>query len=195
MKSKNTMPNIWIAQENRIHLYRVLALGFSFLTIMLLIILVIAIFRDPIVVLKSSDGQEFYPSHRASASIEKRDVEVISRRFLNALYVWTDFNSQSIGKDINPYVEDTLAEKVVETQSHKYGKDFKDKRLAQEIAFVKITVLDDRVECIFDRILKIEGIPLIIPTEVTLSMLRGNPTRINPMGVFISGIIENEGSK
>lgn len=194
-KSKNTIPNIWTAQENLIHFHRLLSAGLGGLAIILLVVAVAFGFRDPIVVVKSDGAQEFFVSHRAPASIEKKDVENITRRFLNGLYVWPEFSGQAIAKEITPYAEDSLVGKIVETQALKYGKDFNSKKLAQEISFVKVDVLDDRVVCTFDRILKIEGVPLVIPTEVTLSMLRGSGTRENPMGVFVSGILENEGAK
>ncbi|MGE3263238.1 MAG: hypothetical protein AB7K68_15765 [Bacteriovoracia bacterium] len=194
-KSKNTIPNIWTAQENLIHFYRILSAGLGGLAVILLVVAVAFGFRDPIVVVKSDDAQEFFVSRRAPVSIEKKDVENITRRFLDALYVWPEFNGQALAKEIAPYAEEALVGKIVETQVLKYGKDFKGKKLAQELSFVNVTVQEDRVVCNFDRILKIEGIPLVIPTEVTLSMLRGSSTRENPMGVFVSGILENEGAK
>lgn len=194
-KSENTIPNIWTAQENLIHFHRILSAGLGVLIALLLVFTLIIGFRDPIVVVKSTADQEFYSSSRSPISIEKKDVENITRRFLNALYVWPEFNGPSLAKEIVPYMEDALVGKIIETQVQKYGKDFKGKKLAQEIAFVTVEVLEDRVVCIFDRILKIEGVPLVIPTEVTLSMLRGGNTRANPMGVFVSGILEHEGTK
>lgn len=194
-KSKNTIPNIWTAQENLIHFYRLLSAGLGGLAVILLVVAVSFGFRDPIVVVKSDDTQEFFVSRRAPVSIEKKDVENITRRFLDALYVWPEFSGQALAKEIAPYAEEALVGKIVETQALKYGKDFKGKKLAQELSFVKVIVQEDRVVCTFDRILKIEGIPLVIPTQVTLSMLRGSSTRENPMGVFVSGILENEGAK
>lgn len=194
-KSKNTIPNIWAAQENLIHFYKVLSAGLGALAFVSLMVAGALGFRDPIVVIRSTMGQEFYPSTRGPVSIEKSDVENITRRFLSALYVWTDFNGQALAKDIAPYAEEALVGKIIESQSAKYAKVFKGKKLAQEISFVKVTVLEDRVVCAFDRILKVDGIPLVIPTELTLSMLQGSPTQQNPMGVFVSGILENEAAK
>lgn len=194
-KLKNTIPNIWTAQENMIHFYRMLAVGLGALAAVLLVFATVVSFRDPIVVVRSNSGQEFHPSSRAPMSIEKKDVENVTRRLLDALYVWPEFNTQALAKGLGPYLEDTLVGKIIEKQVQKFGKDFKGKKLAQEITFVKVEVLEDRVVCTFDRVLKIEGIPLVIPTEVTLSMLRGSSTRENPMGVFVSGILETEGAK
>lgn len=194
-KSKNTIPNIWTAQENLIHFYRLLSIGLAGIAIGMAVIAAILGLQDPIVVVKSDGEQEFFVSRRAPVSIEKKDVENITRRFLDALYVWPEFSGQALAKEIAPYAEETLVGKIIEAQTTKYSKTFKGKKLAQEISFVQVEVLEDRVVCSFDRILKIEGIPLVIPTKVTLSVLRGSSTRENPMGVFVSGILENESAK
>lgn len=194
-KAKNTIPNIWTAQENLIHFYKLLAAGLGILATFTFVLTVVIYFRDPIIVTKSMKEKEFYPSSRASISVEKSDVEEFTKEFLTALYVWSDFNEAAMVKEISPYVEDALVRKIVDAQVMKYGKDLKGKKLAQAITFVNVTVAEDRVTGRFFRLLLIEGIPLIVPTEVTLSMIQGSPTRLNPMGVYISGIMEHEGAK
>lgn len=194
-KQKNSVPNIWTAQENLIHFYRVVMCGIAILAIFLLALTVVAWFRDPIVVTRSGKSQEFYPSHRMAAAIEKSDVESFTKDFLQALYVWSDFDAESLAKELAPYTDSALITKVVDAQSSKIAKELKGKKLEQAITFVKVRVLDDRVVCNFDRVLKIAGIPLVIPTETTLTMIQDRPTRLNPMGIYVSGILENEGAK
>jgi len=191
---KNTIPNIWTARENLLHLYQVLAAGLGVLAVSMLIVTLVMCFRDPIVVMRSVSGQEFYPSERARAGVEKSDVEAFSKRFLEALYVWQVFDAQALAKEVGPYAEEALVSKIVDTQVQKYGRDFKGKKISQAITFVRVAVKEDRVTCSFDRVLKIEGIPLVIPMEVTLSMIQGGATRLNPMGVYVSGILEREGA-
>ncbi len=195
MKEENSIPNIWKAQEKVIHFYRRQSFALAGVAAILLIFIMAILFRDPIVVVKDDVTQEFYPSERQLAPIEKIDVEGFSKRFLAALYVWSGFNGEKLAKEITPFAESGLVSKVVDSQIQKYGREFKDKKLAQAITFVSVEVLDDRVVCRFDRVLKIEDIPLVIPTEVTLSMLKGSQTALNPMGIYISGITEREGAK
>lgn len=195
MNEENSIPNIWKAQENMIRFYKLLSIGLGVAVALLLVFVMMAFFRDPIVVVKGSAAQEFYPSSRAKTELQKSDVEMFSKRFLTALYVWSGFSGEKLAKEIAPLAEDALVAKIVETQSQKYGKQFKDKKLSQAITFVNVEVTDDRVVCRFDRVLKIEGIPLVIPTEVTLAMLQGSQTDLNPMGIYVSGITEREGAK
>lgn len=194
-KPGNTVPNIWTAQESLIHFYRLLAVGFGVLALSMLVVTIVLGSRNPLVIVRSGATQEFYPSSRSQAPIEKSDVEAFAKRFLSALYVWNDYSTEKIAKEISPFSEEGLVQKITEAQSLKYLKELKGKRLAQAITFVEVDVQDAQVICRFDRVLKIEGISLVIPTEVTLSMIEGDATSLNPMGIFISGILERDGGK
>ncbi len=192
---ENSVPNIWMAQENQIQLFRMLSIALGVVATAILGVAIVLCFRDPIVILKGPDTQDFYPSNRKSVPIEKSDVETFAKRFLAAMYVWNDFDGMRIGKEIQPFAEDNLVLKVVDGQTQRYVKDLKGKKLAQSLAFVEVEILADKVVCRFDRVLKIEGIPLVIPTEVTLTMITGSATRLNPMGIYVAGVTEHERAK
>lgn len=194
-KKQNTVPNIWTAQENLLHFYRLLTAGLGLLVVLMLILSAVVYFRDPIVVVKAAAKHEFYPSSRGKVAVEKVDVEEFTKQFLNAVYVWSAFNEIALVKEVSPFAEEGLVNKIVDAQVAKYGKAFKDKKLEQSLTFVKIKVLEDRITARFLRILLIEGIPLTVPTDVTISMVQGTPTRANPMGFFVSGVMEHEGAK
>ena len=195
MNEENSIPNIWKAQENMIRFYKLLSIGLGGVALLLVVFVMLAFFRDPIVVVKNGAAQEFYPSKRAKAEIQKADVEAFTKRFLNALYAWPEFSGEKLAREIAPLAEEALVRKIMDAQAQKYGNQFKGKKLSQAITFVSVDVQDDRVLCRFDRVLKIEGIPLVIPTEVSLAMLQGNQTDMNPMGIYVSGITERDGAK
>jgi len=193
--NKNSIPNIWTAQEKVLHVYKLLSLGLGIFALLIMVIYLVQSFRNPIVVVRSGSVQEFYPTERKRAPLEKTDVEAFSKNFLASLYVWDDFSGEKLAREIAPFAETGLVQKVIDAQTQKYVKELKGKRIQQAITFVRVDVMDDRVVCRFDRVLKIEGIPLIIPTNVTLSMIQGDPTRMNPMGIYVSGIAESENAK
>jgi hypothetical protein len=194
-KKENSVPNIWAAQENLMHFYRLLSAGLGLAIVFLLVFVMILVFQDPISIVKDGEKQEFYPSKREKVVIGKAEVEAFTKRFLEALYVWDSFNETTLAKEINPFAEEGLVLKILESQSQKYGKELKSKKLSQAITFIEVKVLDDRVISRFDRILKIEGIPLVVPMEVTFSMIQKSATRLNPMGIYVAGITEREGGK
>ena len=193
--SKNTIPNIWTAQERVLYIYKWLSLGIGILALALVIILVGQGFRNPIVVVRTGSNQEFYPTDRKRTPPEKADVEEFTKKVLTSLYVWNEFNTSKLTHEISPFADEGLVPKFVEAQSQRYLKELKAKNLEQAITFVKVDVQTDKVLCTFDRVLKIEGIPLIIPTSVTLWMTLSTPTRLNPMGIYITSITESDNGK
>lgn len=193
-KFENSVPNIWRAQENLIHFYRVLSIGLGIALLVTIIIGTSVYFRDPVVIVKSSVGHEYFPGVREKVEIDKSNIEEFTKAYLSSLYVWPEFSTERLAREISPFSEEALVPKLVSAQEQKYGNDLKSKKLAQAITFVEVEVLEDRVVARFDRVLKIEGIPLVIPTEVTLSMIKGVASRLNPMGIFVSGITEHEGA-
>jgi hypothetical protein len=191
----STIPNIFSAQERTVRFYKLTALGLGVLSLVLIAVVCAAAFQNPIVIVKREAGQEFYPSVRKRAPLGKPDVEAFTKNFLVSLYVWNDFKGTEIARAIGPYADLNLAEKVIDAQSQRYVKELKGKHIAQAITFLDIDVQDAKVICRFDRVLKIEGIPLIIPAEVTLTLEQGEPSALNPMGIYVTGILENDNGK
>lgn len=194
-KSVNTVPNIWEAQENTIHLYKIISLTLGVALVAALGFIGLSYFKNPIVIVQSGVQIEYYPSVRKPVEIGKADIELFVKEFLRAFYVWSDYKADRLKKEIIPYVEEELLNKIMESQNQKYERDLKGRKLSQAITFVEIEVLNDKVIARFDRILKIDGVPLVVPTEISLNMIKGTATRLNPLGVYISGVTENEGAK
>lgn len=193
-KQENTVSNIWTVQENLIQFYKMVALGSGALALFVLIFTITTYFRDPIVVVRTGAVQEFYATSRAEVSVEKKDVENFIGEYLKALYVWDSFDPDTLASQIKPYSEDALVPKVLATQTQKFGK-LQDKKISQDISFVKVSVLETKVTCSFLRILKVEGIPLVVPTQLSFALIQGARTIANPMGVYVAGISEAENAK
>lgn len=194
-KIENTVPNIWTAQENVIHFYKIVSATLGIVAFCLLIALVVSCFRDPIVVIRTNSETEYYPSERATVPIGKPEVQKFTREFIAALYVWSGFDAETLRKEVSVYVEENLLEKLMTAQVQRYVKELKSKKMSQAVTSIEVEVLADKVIARFDRLLKIENVPIVIPTELTLSMIQGSQTRVNPMGIYISGILEHEGAK
>jgi hypothetical protein len=190
-KETTKLANVWSAQENQIHFYKMMSIGLGALALFVLIFTVMAYFRDPIVVVRTRVAQEFYGVNRTEVKIGKSEIEDFVYQYLKALYVWESFDPIRIAAEIRPFSNDGLVQKIMETQTRKFGK-VHEKKIAQDLAFVKVHVSDDHVTATFLRILTVEGIPLVVPTELTFSLIEGRRTRFNPMGVYVSGITESE---
>jgi hypothetical protein len=194
-KIENNVPNIWTAQENVIQFYKIISACLGGVVFVLLGVLLVSFFRDPIVVVRTDSELEFYPSSRATAPVGKYEVQRFTKEFIAALYVWPEFNAETLKKEVSIFIQDDLLEKLMAAQVQRYVKELKNKRMSQAITSIEVDVLNDKVIAKFDRLLKIEGVAIVIPTELTISMIQGGSTRINPMGIYISGIKEHEGKK
>jgi hypothetical protein len=193
-KQENSVSNIWAVQENLIHFYKMVALGSSVAALFILIFTITTYFRDPIVVVRTGSAQEFYATARSEVSVDKKDIDNFIREYLKALYVWESFDPDTLASQIKPYSEEALVPKVLATQTQKFGR-IGDKKISQDISFVKVTVLETKVTCSFLRILKVEGIPLVVPTQLSFALIQGSRTTANPMGVYVAGINETENAK
>lgn len=194
-KNENSVPNIWTAQENVLHFYKMASAGLGVLALILMGALIISCFRDPIVVVKTESELEYYPSERTKVVLGTPEVQKFTKEFIAALYVWSGFNAEKLRKEVSIYVEESLLEKLMAAQTQRYVKELKSKKMSQAVTSIEVEVLADKVVARFDRLLKIEGVPIVVPTELTLLMIQGSQTRVNPMGIYISGILEHEGAK
>ena len=192
---KKTVPNIWASQENLIRILKLATMSLGALVIALIIAIVAVSLRSPLVVVDKLDHHDFYPASHQNVQLTAEDVATFSKGFLDALYVWNGFDAGTLRSSVSPFVDADLLEKIVDAQGSRYSKELKGKKLEEALTFVKVDVLSDRVVCHMDRVLKINGLPLVIPTELSLSMIQGAKTRINPMGIYIVGITEHEGAR
>ena len=192
---KKTVPDIWASQENLIRVFKLATMSLGGLVVALIIAVVAVSLRAPLVVVDKLDHHNFYPASHRDVQPTREDIQAFSEDFLDALYVWGSFDAETLRASIAPFVDADLAQKIIDAQSSRYSKELKGKKLEEALTFVKVEVLSDRVVCRMDRVLKISGLPLVIPTELTLSMIQAAKTRINPMGIYIVGITEREGAK
>ena len=102
--TKNTIPNIWTAQERLLHIYKLLTSAISIIALVLVSVVIAQGYQNPIVVLKSGEIQEFYPTERKIAPIGKNEVEEFTKKFLVSLYVWNEFNAQKLAKEISMHL-------------------------------------------------------------------------------------------
>jgi hypothetical protein len=194
-KAKKSSPDIWASQENLIRTLKLATMGLGGLVAALTIAIVCVSLRAPLVVVDKVSRHDFYVSAHQDIKLTNSDIESFTKEFLDALYVWSEFNADTLRASITPYVDVDMAQKIIDAQSSRYSKDLKGKKVEEALTFVKVDVLSDRVVCRIDRVLKIGGLPLVIPTELTLSMIQGHKTRVNPMGIYIVGVTEHEGAK
>jgi len=152
-------------------------------------------FQSPLVVVLDSEEKHYAQSERKTDSITEKDVESFIRDFLKQMFNWESLAPDAITRQVSPLVTPGLLDRIRQELTQRTEKDFKGKTLSQAIANVRITVSEKNVVAIFDKVLRIDGVPLVVPSEVAFNLERGSQTRWNPMGLYVNGLIEHEGSK
>lgn len=161
----------------------------------LIVVIVTMNFQSPLVILMDGQEKRYHQTERKAESITEKDVENFVREFLEQLFTWNKLAPEVILRQVSPLVTSGLLDRISLELSQKVERDFKGKTLSQEIVGVRVQVTPKEVIASFDKVLKINGVSLVIPTQMSFNIIRGGSTRWNPMGLYVNGLIEHEGSK
>lgn len=185
----------WLALNQVLHLHRTINFVTGGVVAVLIAVIVAMSFHSPLVILMDGDKKHYRQTERKSDSITEKDVEKFVREFLEQLFTWDQLVPEVILRQVSPLVTSGLLERIRLELSRKVEKDFKGKTLSQEIVSVTVNVTPKEVIASFDKVLKINGVSIVIPSQMAFNIIRGGSTRWNPMGLYVNGIIEHEGSK
>lgn len=150
----------------------------------------------PIVVTEKCDGKTFHDGKREALKITDSDVKQFIENWIGLRYNWSEFNPEMIVRNIEPVSTFGFVEKLKEIFGKKKADNSpgnrKDDKLEEMVTNIRVTLSEKDALASFDQILRINGIPLIVPTEVSLQIVKGSPTRWNPLGLYVNGAVEHE---
>lgn len=132
-------------------------------------------------------------------SVEKSEIKPTKEalaelvtEFIKARYEWESFAPQIIIKKLVPFTTEDLRSKFLEEFGKKGFQNKPGESVEQSVARIKPDISDKAILASFDRILRINGIPVVVPTEISLLLSEGPKTFFNPLGLYINGLIEYE---
>lgn len=176
-----------------LHLHRALNFAAGGVVVVLIGVIVVMSFEAPLVIMTNGFEKHYYQTERKPNSITEKDVENFVRDFLEQLFTWDQLAPEVIINRVSPLVTSGLLDRIRQELAQKVEKDFKGKILSQEIVGVKIQVTSKEVIASFDKVLKINGVSLVIPVQMAFNIISGGSTRWNPMGLYVNGLVEHEG--
>lgn len=195
-KSEERKPlDQWLALNQMLHLHRAINFVAGGAIGILVLIIVVMAFQSPLVIVMDSGNKRYAQSERKTDSITEKDVENFIRDFLQQMFNWEKLVPDTITRQVSPLVTSGLLDRIKQELMGRTEKDFKGKSLSQAIANVRVTVTEKNVIATFDKVIRIDGVPLVVPVEMAFSIVRGSSTRWNPMGLYVNGLIEREGLK
>lgn len=189
---KSTSLNAWTDINALLRNHKLINLGLLLVCIFQVFIIGIMYFGDPIVVIKENETQTYHMGKRVGQPISEGAVEQFVERFLKARYEWKSLDPLAMSKGLAPIATDGLNKKLHNLLTHLRDKEFQGKETSQSIVNIEVQVTEEQVVAHFDKLLRIEGIPIPVPTTVSLNIIQGKPNTWNPIGLYVNGIKEHQ---
>lgn len=195
LKTVRSSLDHWIDTNNQLRLYKWIGAICAGIGMLLLCVVLFQSLKSPLVIY--DDGSNKIPLKSESKPF-KIDEEQISRfltEYLFLYFKWEKLDPDKIIKEIGPFTSDALSEKINIQLLQRRDRDFKNQSVSQDIAHVKINVNEKEITATYDKVLRISGIPLVVPCEASFQIVDGPVTNWNLLGLYVNGIIEHEGTK
>lgn len=159
---------------------------------LLLLIVLFAGQQTPLIVERDNSLYRSLLVEKSDVKPTKESVAELVEDFVKARYEWENFEPQVIVKKLEPYTTEALRTKLFEEFGKKGFQNKPGDSVEQSVARIRPDVSDKAVLATFDRVLRINGIPVVVPTEISLLLSEGPKTFSNPMGLYINGVIEHD---
>lgn len=193
MNVKDKIFSQWTALNHVLFIYKVIGLGLVGLSLVLTVLCFYLSDRTPLVVKDNGDGYTYLMGHRQDVPLQKENIEKFIRQYVGLRYRWDSPDIEKIAANVAPLVTRGFRKKSLLELKALTGDDFKDKKLKQSISDIEVTVTDKSTVAEFDRILRVNGIPLVIPTQISFALVKGTRSYWNRLGLLINGVTIHEG--
>ncbi|MBY0384099.1 hypothetical protein K2X05_02980 [bacterium] len=182
----------WITLNRVLMFYRYMSAVFIFLALGAWVMMAWSLLRDPFVVVLNHKERIWVESEKKDVPIEREEIVEIIKRFIEKRYQWKKLNLDEVLHHIQPITTSGLLDKIKGDLLLFIKNDLSKKKFEQAVANIDVKVSDNSITASFDRVIRIDGLPLVAPLQLSLELIRGSRTRFNPIGLYINGIIEHQ---
>ncbi|MCB9072306.1 MAG: hypothetical protein H6623_01695 [Bdellovibrionaceae bacterium] len=182
----------WITLNRVLMFYRYMSAVFIFLALGAWVMMAWSLLRDPFVVVLNHKERIWVESEKKDVPIEREEVVEIIKRFIEKRYQWKKLNLDEVLHHIQPITTSGLLDKIKDDLLLFIKNDLSKKKFEQAVANIDVKISDSAVIASFDRVIRVDGLPLVAPLQLSLELIRGSRTRFNPIGLYINGIIEHQ---
>ena len=182
----------WITLNRVLMFYRYMSAVFVFLALGAWAMMAWSLLRDPFVVVLNHKERIWVESEKKDVPIEREEVVEIIKRFIEKRYQWKKLILDEVLHHIQPITTSGLLDKIKDDLLLFIKNDLSKKKFEQAVANIDVKISDSAVIASFDRVIRVDGLPLVAPLQLSLELIRGSRTRFNPIGLYINGIIEHQ---
>ena len=191
MKKPNSL-RVWTDINALLHTHKLINLGLIAVCVMQVFVIGWMYVADPIVVIKDGEQQQYLAGKRASLPISEASVEEFVKKFLRIRYEWDNLDPQAKQKSLSPITTSGLRQKLFKLLTYLKNNEFQGKETSQAIVNIKVSVTKEKIVASFDKLLRLAGVPIPVPTTVSMHIIQGTPNVWNPVGLLVNGIIEHQ---
>ncbi len=188
----NSTLRAWTDINALLRTHKLINLGLVAVCVLQVVVIGWLYAADPIVVIKAGARQHYHVGQRAAVPISEAAVAEFVKKFLHIRYQWHKLDPQAKRQGLAPITTAGLQKKLFKLLTHLKDKEFQGQEVAQAIVNIKVSVTQDKVVASFDKLLRVEGVPIPVPTTLSLHIIKGTPNAWNPIGLLVNGVIEHQ---
>ena len=182
----------WISLNRVLMFYRYMSLVFILLALGAWVMMAWSLLRDPFVVVLNHKERIWVESEKKDVPIEREEIVEIIKRFIEKRYQWKKLDLDDLLHHIQPITTSGLLEKIKDDVALFIKTDLSKKKFEQAVTNIEVKISDSSITASFDRVIRVDGLPLVAPLQLSLELIRGSRTHFNPIGLYINGLIEHQ---
>lgn len=181
----------WFGINKELKIYKIVTVFLAVVCSTMAITVSLILNPAPIIIDTAQGGRKYLIGKIVNAPPSQEDVKIFLAEFIRLRYEIKNGQQQNIIKNILPlstegYVA-ALKNEMVKDQSTSQITG-----LEQYTANIEVIVKEKEALAKFDKIVRFNGVPLIVPTEASFQIIKDSPSVWNPYGILVNGVIEHE---
>lgn len=192
IKSKFPSPiDQWFGINRELKLYRSATLFLAVICLSMAITITIILNPTPIVIDTTSGNRNYFVGKRVNSGPTQEDVKIFLTEFIKHRFEVKNGQQKNILKNITPLSTEGYLT-ALKSEMDKEQTASPVTGLEQYVANIQLTVNAKEALAKFDKVVRFNGLPLLIPTEASFQIVKVSPTVWNPYGILVNGVIEHE---
>lgn len=149
-------------------------------------------FSSPIVIVEKDGERIGHVGEKKELTITEGEIKELARKFIKDRYEWQEFNPEYIVSNLSPIVKSGLKAKIRKKLENRLDQ-LKGQQVSQYVGKIKIHIDEHkRIIGVFDKVLRIENIPLISEAQVLIGIVKGFSNKANKIGLYINSVVNYE---
>ena len=149
-------------------------------------------FSSPIVIIEKDGERIGHIGEKKELTITEGEIKELARKFIKDRYEWQEFNPEYIVSNLSPIVKSGLKAKIRKKLENRW-EQLKGQQVSQYVGKIKVHIDEHkRIIGVFDKVLRIENIPLFSETHVLIGIVKGFSNKANKIGLYINSVVNYE---